>query len=107
MHNYLRYTNDEILDILEHGYHPDDPKNLTPRETYDKHLNDTAIMCIRKGTNDKQQRPYIHITSAKESWDSIVRTKTGTCTLRLAQYEIAKRQLQNLCMEKGESPSSF
>jgi hypothetical protein len=54
--------------------------------------------------NDKQRRPYIHITSAKELWDSIVMTKTGTSTLRLAQYEIAKGALQYFCMEKGESP---
>ena len=65
MQDHLRYANDEMLDMLEHGYNLVDPKNLTPRETYDKHLNDTAIMCIRKGMNDKQRRPYIHITSAK------------------------------------------
>jgi hypothetical protein len=47
MQDHLRFANDEMLDIMEHGYNPVDPKNLTPRVTYDKHLNDTAIMCIR------------------------------------------------------------
>ena len=56
---------------------------------------------------DKQRRPYIHITSANELWDSIVRTKTGTSTLWLARYEIAKGQFQNFCMEKGESPKQL
>ena len=36
-----------------------------------------------------------------------MRTKTGTSTLRLAQYEIAKGQLQKICMEKGESPKQL
>ena len=56
---------------------------------------------------DNQRRPYIHITSAKELWDTIVRTKTGTSTLRLAQYEIAKGKLQTFCMEKYESPKQL
>ena len=96
-----------MLEILEYGYQAVDPKNLTPGEVYDKNLNDTATMCIRRGMTDKQRRPYIHITSAKELWDSIVRTKTGTSTLWFAQYEIAKGQLQNFCMEKGESPKQL
>ena len=96
-----------MLEILEYGYQAVDPKNLTPREVYDKNLNDIATMCIRRGMTDKQRRPYIHITSAKELWDSIVRTKTGTSTLRLAQYEIAKGQLQKNCMEKGEYPKQL
>ena len=107
MQDHLRYGNDEMLEILEYGYQAVDPKNLTPREVYDKNINDTSTMCIRRGMTDKQRRPYIHITSAKELWDSIVRTKTGTSTLRLAQYEIAKGQLQKICMEKGESPKQL
>ena len=56
---------------------------------------------------EKQRRPFIHITSAKELWESIIRSKTGTSTLRSAQYEIAKGQLQNFCMEKGETPNQL
>lgn len=96
-----------MLEILEYGYQAVDPKNLTPREVYDKNLSDTATMCIRRGMTDKKRRPYIHITSAKELWDTIVRTKTSTSTLRLAQYEIAKGQSQKNCMEKGESPKKL
>ena len=107
MQDHLRYGNDEMLEILEYGYRVVDLKNLTPREVYDKNLNGTATMFIRRGMTDKQRRQYIHITSAKELWDSIVRTKTGTSTLRLAQYEIAKGQLQKICMEKGESPKQL
>ena len=36
-----------------------------------------------------------------------MRTKTSNSTLRLAQYGIAKGQLQNFCMEKGESPKQL
>jgi len=96
-----------MLGILEYGYHVVDPKNPTPREIYDKNLNDTATMCIRRGMVEKQRRPFIHITSAKELWESIIRSRTGTSTLRSAQYEIAKGQLQNFCMEKGETPNQL
>ena len=59
MQDHLRYGNDEMLEILEYGYQVVDPKNLTQREVYEKNLNDTAIMCTRKGMTDKQRRPYI------------------------------------------------
>ena len=49
MQDHLRHGNDEMLEIMEYGYHVVDPKNPTPREIYDKNLNDTAIMCISKG----------------------------------------------------------
>ena len=78
MQDHLRFTSDEMWDIVENGFKAINPKNLTPSEVYDKHLNDSALMVIRKGMSDKQRRPYIHITSAKELWDSIVMTKTGT-----------------------------
>ena len=107
MQDHLRHGNDEMLEIIEYGYHVVDPKNPTPREIYDKNLNDTAIMCIRRGMDEKQRRPFIHITSAKELWESVIRSKTGTSTLRSAQYEIAKGQLQNFCMEKGETPNQL
>ena len=41
MQDHLRYGNDEMLEILEYGYQDVDPNNLTPRETYDKNLDDT------------------------------------------------------------------
>ena len=107
MQDHLRFANDEMMAILEDGYNPVDPKNLTPREIYNRHLNDTAIMFLRKGMSEKQRRPFIHITSAKDLWDCIVRSKTGTSSLRLAQYEIAKGQLQNFCMEKVETPNQL
>ena len=82
-------------------------ESYSKRGIWQKNLNDTATTCIRRGMTDKQRRPYIHITSAKELWDNILRTKTGTSTLWLAQYEIAKGQLQNFWMEKGESPKKL
>ena len=74
-----------MLEVMEKGYNPMNPKDLTPGEEYDKHLNDTAIMHIRKGMSDKQKRPYIHLTNAKDLWDSLVMTKTGSSSLCLAQ----------------------
>ena len=81
MQDFLRFICDEMLDIVEFGFKAIDPKNLTPSEAYDKHLNDSALMVIRRGMSDKQRRPYIHITTAKELWDSIVMTRTGTSAL--------------------------
>ena len=59
-------ANDKMLEILEKDYNPVNPRDLTPGEVFDKRLNDTTIMLIRKGMSDKKKRPYIHLSNAKE-----------------------------------------
>ena len=106
MQDHLRYGNDEMLEILEYGYQVVDPKNLTPREVYDKNLNDTPTMCMRRGMTDKQRRPYIHITSAKELWDSIVRTKTGTSLSDLLNMKLPRLNCKTFVWRKVNVPSN-
>ena len=40
----------ELWKIVEEGYKPANPDDLTPSKAYDKELNSTALMMIRKGT---------------------------------------------------------
>ena len=69
MADYLVHVSQEMWDLVEseRGYHSVDPKNLTPQEVYDRHLNVSAVGFLRKGMEESLRAPFVHITNAKES----------------------------------------
>ena len=105
MANYLRFVYEEMWDLIDtgKGYYPVDPNNLTPREEFERHLNLLAIGFIRKGMDDLTRASFLHLTNAKELWEIIITTKTGTTSLQQSRYEEAKNNLHNFYM-KDDSP---
>ena len=43
MKSYLQSSSNQLWRIIEQGYHPYDPNNLTPREEVDYQLNSCAL----------------------------------------------------------------
>ena len=106
MADYLRFVCEEMWDLIDtgKGYYPVDAKNLTPQEEFDRHLNLSAVGFIRKGMDEITRAPFLHLTNAKELWNNIITTKTGTTSLQRSRYEQAKNALHNFYMKKDETP---
>src|SRR3954447_9779318 len=51
--------------------------------------------------------PFLHITNAKEIWDTLLIAKSGTGSLQMTRYETAKNALHNLHMKKDETPQKL
>src|SRR4051812_27235610 len=51
--------------------------------------------------------PFLHITNAKEMWDTLLIAKSGTRSLKMTRYQTAKNALQNLHMKKYEMPQQL
>src|SRR3954447_16585635 len=51
--------------------------------------------------------PFLHITNAKEIWDTLLIAKSGTGSLQMTRYETAKNALHNLHMKKDETPQQL
>src|SRR3954463_11366598 len=51
--------------------------------------------------------PFIHITNAKEMWDTLLIAKSDTESLQMTRYETAKNALHNLHMNKDEMPQQL
>ena len=71
------------------GYYPIDPDNLTPREEFYRHLNLAALSFLRTGMDELTRAPYLHLTNAKELWETLITAKTGTNSLKMTRYETA------------------
>ncbi|KAK1630523.1 hypothetical protein QYE76_004838 [Lolium multiflorum] len=71
MRSYVRSTSTELWRIIEEGYSPQDPMNLTSREVVDHQLNAIAIDMILLAISPKD-RAHIHsLKTAKEAWDKL------------------------------------
>ena len=49
--------------------------------------------------DDLTRAPYLHLTNAKELWETLITTKTGTDSLQMTRYETAKNSLHNFHMK--------
>ena len=106
MANYLRFVCEAMWSLIdtEKGNYPIDPDNLTPREEFDRHLNLAALGFLRRGMDKLTRAPYLHLTNAKELWETLITAKSGTGSLQMTRYEAAKNALHNLHMKKDEMP---
>src|SRR4051812_27472478 len=51
--------------------------------------------------------PFLHITNAKEMWDTLLISKSSSGSLQMTRYETAKNALHNLHMKKDETPQQL
>ncbi|KAK1649626.1 hypothetical protein QYE76_067431 [Lolium multiflorum] len=61
----------ELWRIIEEGYSPRDPKNLTRREVVDDQLNATAINMIHMAVTPKDRAHIRSLKTAKEAWNKL------------------------------------
>src|SRR3954470_4411258 len=109
MADYLRFVCEPMWNIIDTGkfYYPVDPNNLTPSEVFDRHLNTAAIGFLEMGMDELTRAPFLHITNAKELWDTLLIAKSDTGSLQMTRYETAKNALHNLHMKKDETPQQL
>jgi hypothetical protein len=65
MKSHVNSSSIELWIIIEDGFHPHDPKNLTRRESMDKQLNATALSIIQKSLTPKDMAHIRAISTAK------------------------------------------
>src|SRR3954469_21555827 len=109
MADYLRFVCEPMWNLIdsEKGYYPVDPNNLTPSEVFDRHLNLATIGFLKIGTDELTRAPFLHITNAKEMWDTLLISMSGTGSLQMTRYETAKNALHNLHIKKDETPQQL
>src|SRR3954469_1494322 len=108
MADYLRFVCEPMWNLIDSGkcYYSVDPNNLTPSEVFDRHLNLATIGFLKRGMDGLTRAPFLHITNAKELWDTLLIAKSGTRSLQMTRYETAKHALQNLHMKKYETSNN-
>ncbi|KAK1605783.1 hypothetical protein QYE76_029456 [Lolium multiflorum] len=102
---YLERASTELWRIIEEGYSPQDPMNLTRREVVDHQLNAIAIDMIHLAITPKD-RAHIHsLKTAKEAWDELDKLFLGNGSIQYSRF--SEVMANDFVMVEGESPEEM
>ncbi|KAK1653911.1 hypothetical protein QYE76_071716 [Lolium multiflorum] len=107
MRSHVRSASTELWRIIEEGYSPRDPKNLTRREVVDDQLNATAINMIHMAVTPKDHAHIRSLKTAKEAWDKLDKLFLGNESIQSSRFDEVNNMADNFVMNEGESPEEM
>ncbi|KAK1665502.1 hypothetical protein QYE76_053661 [Lolium multiflorum] len=97
----------ELWRIIEEGYSPRDPKNLTRREVVDDQLNATAINMIHMAVTPKDRAHIRSLKTAKEAWNKLDKLFLANESIQSSRFDEVNNMADNFVMNEGESPEEM
>ncbi|KAK1616573.1 hypothetical protein QYE76_022090 [Lolium multiflorum] len=107
MRSHVRSASTELWRIIEEGYSPRDPKNLTRREVVDDQLNATAINMIHMAVTPKDRAHIFSLKTAKEAWNELDKLFLGNESIQNSRFDEVNNMADNFVMIEGESPEEM
>ena len=87
MKSHVCSSSIELWRIIQVGYKPHDPTNLTRIEVVEAQLDATALYMIQKAVGNKDMARIQHLTTAKETWDGLSELFVGNDSMRRNRYD--------------------
>ena len=82
MRSHICSSSNELWRVIESGFKPFDPSNLSRREVVDGQLNATALHMIQLSVGEKDW-PYVgHYREAKDAWKGLEEVYLGNESMR-------------------------
>ncbi|KAK1663545.1 hypothetical protein QYE76_051704 [Lolium multiflorum] len=97
----------ELWRIIEEGYSPRDPRNLTRREVVDDQLNTTAINMIHMAVTPKDRAHICSLKTAKAAWDKLDKLFLGNESIQSSRFDEVNNMADNFFVIEGESPEEM
>ena len=76
-----------LIDVLEQGFTPQDPCNMTGNEKANHQLNATAMHMIQTAVGPTYTTHIRMCTTAKKCWDNLHNLFLGNKSIQLSKYE--------------------
>ncbi|KAK1665923.1 hypothetical protein QYE76_054082 [Lolium multiflorum] len=103
--NKEQLASTELWRIIEEGYSPQDPMNLTRREVVDHQLNAIAIDMINLAITPKDHAHIRSLKTAKEAWDELDKLFLGNGSIQCSRF--CEVMANDFVMVEGESPEEM
>jgi hypothetical protein len=107
MRSHVRSASTELWRIIEEGYSPRDPMNLTRREVVDDQLNAIAINMIHLDVTPKDHAHIRSLKTAKEAWDKLGKLFLGNGSIQSSRFNEVNNMADDFVMKEGESPEEM
>src|SRR5664279_6410713 len=107
MESHIRSSCNSLWRSVQHGFHDQDPSNLTPREDVECQLNATALNIIQKALPLELLAHIRSCKTAKEAWDSLNILFEGNASIQQSKYDVALDEADMFVMQEDESPEDL
>ena len=96
-----------LIDILEQGFTPQDPHNMTPNEKANHQLNATAMHMIQTAAGPNYTTHIRMCTTAKQCWENLHNLLLGNKRIQLSKYEGVQDEADEFVMGEDETPEDL
>jgi hypothetical protein len=96
-----------LIDIIEQGFHPQDPLNMTPTEKANHQLNATAMRMIQTAAGPTYTTHIRVCKMAKQCWDNLHNLFLGSASIQLCKYEAVLDEAKEFVMNEDETPEDL
>jgi hypothetical protein len=103
MRNHLRSSCNELWRVVQKGFKPHDPNNLTRREVVDAQLDSTALVILQNAVGPKEIPHIQKFDTAKETWDALEVRFVGNDSMKINRYDELSNEAEGFYMLDGES----
>ena len=86
--SHLNHNSTNLWRIIEEGYYPHDPSNLTPREDADNQYNHSALFILQSAVPPEDLPHLRPFTLAKDCWEHIMVMYKGSSSIQRSNYEV-------------------
>ena len=107
MRSHLSSANTELWRIVEEGYYPIDPSNVTRREYADRQHNATALHMIQRSLTPKDLSHIRQFNIAKEAWDYLTALFIGNESIQASKFEEVSNECDSFVMNDDETPEEM
>ena len=101
---HLNHSSTNLWRIIEQGFYPHDPRNLTPREAADHQFNESALFIIQDAIPSKDIAHLRPFTVAKEAWQHVVSIYKGSANIQCSNFEVVQDEADEFAMNEDEEP---
>ncbi|KAI5014829.1 hypothetical protein ZWY2020_056219 [Hordeum vulgare] len=102
--SHLNHISTNLWRIIEQGYYPHDPSNLTPREEADNQYNHSALFILQSVVPPEDLPHLCPITLAKDCWEHIMVFYKGSSSIQRSNYEMVLDKADEFVMKEDEDP---
>jgi hypothetical protein len=102
MKSYFLSSSIELWRIVQVGFTPFNPEELTRGELVESQLNASALWIIQQAVDDKEMPHIEYISTAKEAWQVLSDTFIGNENMKCNKYDEVSNEADGFIMEDGE-----
>jgi hypothetical protein len=90
MKSHISSSSTHLWRVIQNGFAPHDPLNLTKREEVDEQLNVTAKHLLQQAMSDTHAAHINNLSTAKEVWDYLTMLFIGNESIRSSKFDELK-----------------